>query len=229
MTFYNTWPLWLFLIILTITLSVSALNNWHFRKETLGFLITPAWMLTGCFAFLFFQENQILMQVVAIGSVVLYLFFINNIAIFFYKTDDYISYSLENISAYCNILSIFFIYVSAFSFYILSVSNLYFMGFVVILATFSLAWQGLWINKISKQFRYFIFFLTLIIVEMFWVLHFWPTSFFVNGIVLTTVYYVFINLAKLHYLDGLNKKVATRYLIISSVVVVMTLITAQWT
>jgi hypothetical protein len=137
---------------------------------------------------------------------------------------------LENISHFINLLSSFFIYTSVFAFYVLSVTRLRWLIASLFLITAILAWQTLWINKISKmRMRYLPWLMALIIVELFWVCHYWPTGFYVNGLILVVIYYVMINLSRLYFLDTLNKKYILKYLISSSLIIFLILLTAQWT
>ena len=228
--YYLSWLWWLLGINICIILTILILNNFHFNKETLGFVLTPLVLCNAVFGFLLFQENTLIKQTIIFITCFFSWLFLHNLSVFYYNYKAYFVYSLENISGFINLLALFFLYVSVFAFYILSVSRLRWLIALVFCITLALAWQTLWVNKVSSlRTRYLPWASAIITTEMFWVCHYWPTSFYVNGLILIIVYYVIINLGRLYFLDSLTKKHTWRYLASSSLIVAAILATAQWT
>lgn len=228
--YYEQWLTWLFLILGVVFLTILILNNFRLNKDFFGFLISPFCFFLGVLALLFFQEKVLWQQAVIIISCFVYWLFTNNVSLFLCKSKSYLPFSLENVSGYLNLLALFFIYVSSFSFYILSVSRLRWLLIIIFLSTWFLTWQTMWINKIAaSRFKFFSFFLATITIEIYWALHYWPTSFFVNGLILAIIYYLAITFLRLSHSENLNKKNTVKYLILSSAVIIIVLATAQWT
>jgi len=227
--FYNQWLYWVVFIILIISIAVLILNNFRLNKESAAFLVSPIIFLIGALSFIYFLEKTLWQQIIIGISVVIYWLFVNNICTYLYRTKSYLSYSLENISNYLNLLAIFFIYVSGFSFHILSISRLRWLIAIIFLTTLLLSWQTIWINKMKKSWQYYSFILAFVVMEFYWCLLYWPTSFFVNGVMLTIVYYFAMTILKLQHLQSLNKKSILIYVAFCAVIITAVLATAQWT
>lgn len=228
--FPNIWYLWLVFVLALVITTIFILNNYKLDFNLIGFSTSPFFFILGCFCFLFFMENIYLLQLVALGGPLLYFLMIDNLYYFLFSNAKYRPNSLENISNYLNLLAIFFLYTSAFSFHILAVGRLRYTVILVFIATLFLAWQTLWINKhVDSRNRYFILLLCVCLTEMYWALHYWPTGFLVNGLLLTTLFYLSLNLIRYYLTQALSKRLAYRYLIIGSIIIVTTLMTAQWT
>lgn len=68
-----------------------------------------------------------------------------------------------------------------------------------------------------------------IMVELAWVLSYWPSSIVSRGIVLFTFFYLFTGITKHHFQDLLTGKVVREYLIVSSLILLLVLGTTEWT
>lgn len=230
--FNPTWLVWMGIILFLVTiLSIIQLNNWKLKnKEFWGFLITPLFLVISSFLFFLFLENIILKHIFIIIVAILFGLFLENVFIFFYKSSDYQPYALENISDYINLVSVFLFSSSFFSLIIFLNFPVWTLMIALFILTLILGYQMMWVSKISfRESKLFILIIGLIIGEVFWSLKFLPTSFYVNGLILTIIYYVLANLSSFHLQKRLDLKTTRRYLIISSGVLILTLITAQWT
>jgi len=228
LNYYLNWQFWVIALLLNVVLTVLFLNKFRLNKETFGFMVSPVCFLLSSLAFLYFQEAVIWQQAIIFGGSLLYWLFINNISNFLYQSKSYLPYSLESVSNYLNLVAIFFTYITCFSFFILTVSRLRWLIILIFLVTLLLTWQSMWINKIHQRFNFFIFVLPVVITEMYWALHYWPTSFFVCGFILTLIYYIFTTFVKLHHLENLNKKNVIRHLALSSLILIIVLSTTTW-
>ncbi len=92
-----------------------------------------------------------------------------------------------------------------------------------------LFYQAIWINKITwlKSWSY-ILINSLVIAEFFLVISFLPTSFYVNGIILATVYYFILGLSRSYLLDKFEKKIIKKYIAVVLIVLIIVLGTARW-
>ncbi len=224
------WYIYLFFLLIIPFLSIYLLNNYRLDQLWLYLSIAPAFLLMGSFLFLLFIDLNFLRYLLPLAIALFYLTYLNNVFLYLTKSSRYLPNSLENTANYLNILSMFFIYTCAFSFPVLAIGRLRYMILLVFLSTLIIAWQSLWINKINDQRnRYFILASGLLLTELYWALHYWPTSFLVNGLILTIIFYAALNLIRHHFLDSLTKKIAWRYLLVSGLIIGAALATAQWT
>ncbi|MFA6027925.1 MAG: hypothetical protein WC752_03285 [Patescibacteria group bacterium] len=228
--YYTYWYYFIAGIVILSVFTVFFLNKFSFSKETLAFCLPLFWFSLGVFAFLFFQDKELVKQIIIFSSAFIFWLYTNNIAIYIYKHNAYLAYSLENISNYLNLLTVFLVYVSSFSYFILSVARLRWVMILIFVFTYLLTWQTMWINQVhSHKFKYFSLIMAAVCTEMFWALKFWPTSYYVNGLVLAAVFFILSHFVKLRHSETLSKKIIFRYLAGSAFVLTIILATAQWT
>ena len=226
----DSWFLLLVIISFTIGLTTYYLNHAKLNKNFFGFSLSPLIFALSGYLFLFFLETAYLEQII-IGVIFLGLaIFWSNLVNYIWDKPRYQTFALENISSYLNLLSAFFIFVSAFNLFVLGVGRIRYLIILILFAALALSWQTFWINKIeNKSKKYFPFIFALVFIELFWVMHYLPISYLVTGIILTAVFYTGINITRFHLLNNLTTKVITRYVVIALVVIASALITASWT
>ncbi len=194
-----------------------------------NFLITPLLLTWGAQSFLLFVESELIKHAVIITAALLVWFFINNIFLYRFRPQKYQAYSLENISNYINIIAFWFWFTSLFGFIILIDLSLWYLLPAAFVITAVLYYQMIWINKLEiKELWPYALVISVIAVEAFWAMSFWPTGFYVNGVVITTLYYFLAGLSRLHILGNLDKKSFLRHLAFSLIILIIILITAQW-
>ena len=236
--------LWLFLIVgspqliylfgafLVISLIVLMLKmfNWHYRsKEFWAFLGTILWLLIGSTILLVFLDSVLLRSAFIIAVGILSGYYLNNIFQFLYNKNSYQVYSLENVSNYLNIIS-FFIFISAFfSLYIFFNYPVYFLMILTFILSWLIITQTLWVNKVDlKKGRLFVLIVAFLTTELFWTVHYLPTSFFVNGLILTIIYYLAINIGLTCLLEKTVEKRIFRTLVVGLSMLILLLVFAQW-
>jgi uncharacterized SAM-binding protein YcdF (DUF218 family) len=70
--------------------------------------------------------------------------------------------------------------------------------------------------------------LSVLVTELVWVLQFWPTAFFVNGICIAIVLYAVPSIIQLHIRNALSRQALIRYVSIAVLTVVSVVTTSQW-
>ena len=223
----RNWPVLAVLFFALIFFSVVYLV----RKNIIEFLAFFAglfFFVFGCFLFLFFIESKALEYTSIFITCLLIFAALRAIYLFFYESPRYVPYSLENIFTYTNLISLFFAYTASFSFWILGIGRLRYLIALVFVSTLILVWQMLWLHKLKGSFWLYSIIFAWLITQGYWALHFWPTSFFVNGLVLLTVFYFLFNIFLHSLKQSLAKKVVVRYFLFSLFVVGITLGTANW-
>ncbi|MFA7662802.1 MAG: hypothetical protein WCX88_02695, partial [Patescibacteria group bacterium] len=82
-----------------------------------------------------------------------------------------------------------------------------------------LMYQNFWANKIiDPKKRFFIVISALVMAELYLVLAFLPTGFYVNGIILTVVYYLLAEISRLYLLEKLTSRIINKMVVISGLV-----------
>ena len=226
-----TWIWFLFAAIQVILFFIIwQITGRKFRSfQFWNFLITPhLFLATACFFSISLESRFFLHTVAVLSSVVLGIF-LEEIFVYFNLPKKYYPYSLENISNYINLLTVFLLFSSLYSLIVFLNFSMWYLSLIVIAFIFLLAYQSTWVNKISfRKAWLFILVITLILTELFSVISFLPTSFYVNAIVLTVCYYIILGLSRFILLEELEKKPLRRYLIIGFIAIVIALLTAQW-
>lgn len=226
--------LWFILPVLAaliIFLLILKLFNWQFRqKEFYIFLSTTLILIISTFLFVFFMDSPSIRLATIIIISILIGFYLNNIFLFLYSPQSYPPYSLENITTYFNMVSFFFLMSSFFSLAILLGISILLLLIPTFVITVVLTLLTQMVNKVDlAKTRFFLSILSLTMVELFWAIHYLPTNFFINGVVLTIIYYMFMVLG-LDYLTGkIEKTVVKRTLLIGCFMIILILVFAQWT
>jgi hypothetical protein len=219
-----------FLLLLVITATWKIIGRGLATSSARWlYLITPVALLLGGLLFLLFLERAWAKHLLAFALSALTGIFWENIFIYIYQHEKYQINSLENISNYLNLTSMFLFNSSLFGFFIFLNLPLWQISAVALAFTFILTFQTIWVNKIKPSSAWLpILVICLIVFEIFWAVSFLPTAFYVNGLLIATIFYLTNNLIRLHLLGTLNKKVVRRYLLLCGAVIVLVLGTAKW-
>lgn len=138
--------------------------------------------------------------------------------------------NLSYINDVVTLVSAFLVYSGVFGFYVFFNWPTWLLIFILTITTIFLSYQFFWFsNLFSTKTEFYILILGLIILEVSWVLSFWVAGFFVRGIVLFAIFYVFIGLTQHYFKNTLNKKVVGEHLFVSFLVILAVLMTAKWT
>lgn len=221
--------LWAGLLALVLAAQLSLLKKAHL-VETFILGISQILFLSGTYFLIFFVEGSVIRQFLIALALIINLFYITNIYYYHFQTEKYQVNALQNISSFLNLISIFTISSVGFSLILYLGWPSWLISLGVALASAGLCFQTYWVNKIIGQSAILFAGITgLIGGEVFWAVTFLPTSFLVNGAVVTVINYSVVNLARYYLMDKLQARVIWRYLIISVIVLSLTLATARWT
>jgi len=193
------------------------------------FLILPIGFSLAVFFFVLFVINELAFYVAAVfGAMALYLV-LRQYFVYFFLPLRYQAYSLESLNFYITLLSAFFLFSSGFAGVILLQLNLAIMALIILPIFALLLYQFFWIHKINIQKSWlYLLPICLIIIELFVVLAYLPTSYYVGAFVLAIMAYVMLGLSRLYVQGLLDKKKIWSFLTVGSVVVVAVLATAKW-
>ncbi|PIS42882.1 MAG: hypothetical protein COT24_01220 [Candidatus Kerfeldbacteria bacterium CG08_land_8_20_14_0_20_40_16] len=227
-------PEWYYGLMALLEIAVIAFLLWLSWKKIdvraiWSLIITPFFFVGFSFIFIFFAEGWLLKQFIILVVVFLWWVFIENVFLFFYQPVRYQPYSLENITSYLNLITVFLMSASFYSLILfLGFSSLLLLIFVFLISLL-LVLQMIAINKIAlRKNLALVIVLALLMAEMFWVTKFLPSSYLVNGLILAIGYYFLTGITRHWFLESLDKKVLKRYLGISCTILFIVVLTAHW-
>jgi len=225
LVFIENWLLSLVVILYFFILFYSSIRKKYYWQ----FLISSVIFSLGILSFIVFIELRwIKISIIAVFAVLFGIYF-ENLYLNNFKPKKYQTYSLQNLSHYLNLISMFLLFSSFFGFFIFLQLTFWQLLLGVVVVTLVTIYQLMWISHVSiNQSWIYMLIITLIIIEGFWVLAFLPTSIYVNGLLLATVYYLTVGLSLNKIINILNKTVIKRYVTIITVVIVITLLSAKW-
>jgi len=205
------------------------LNKFKLSNTFFHFLIIPIVFSIGCFFTLALSVNDYLFHaLVVISGVFLYALF-RQYLLYLYFPQKYQPYSLESLYLYMLIFSVFFVFVGGFGAIILLQLNLWLILAIQLILIVPLLYVFFWINKveIAKSWL-FIFVISLLTLQLFVVVSYLPSSYYLNAFLLTMAIYIMIGLSKKFLKSELNKKAVISYLLVGGISLIAVLLTAQW-
>lgn len=194
------------------------------------FFFTPVAFVAGAIFFFFFLEAMFIKWMIgALVTAALWLY-LENLFTFYYLPGSYQPYSLEYLSLSMYLLSVFFLSSGMYAAQI-------FLALPVIVPLIALFWVLLcasvctfWVSKVNTEVSLPYALIGAIgLSQLYVALGFLPTSFIVNGAVLTLCYYAYLGLVRAHVLEELSALVVRRYLSFVGVSIILIFITTSWT
>jgi hypothetical protein len=193
------------------------------------YLLTPISFLTSGALFALFLEQPWVKHSLALAIAIFVAVFLENIFVYIYQHEKYQTHSLENVSNYLNLASMFLFNSGLFGFFIFLNLPLWQISLLALAIFFILTVQTIWVNKIKLEAAWlYIFIICLILLEVFWATSFLSIAFYVSGLIVATVFYFTNNLMRLHLSRALNKKIVRRYSLLCGSIIFLILATAQW-
>lgn len=197
--------------------------------ELLNYLITPLLLLFGATAFLVFINDILIYRLLAGGVAAILFLFLENVFVYLYYPHKYILSSLENVSAYSNLLTAFFVNSAYYGLVVFLHMQSKWMFIVVLIINIILFLQTLLINHLKIQVTWFALVVVGVVLgELVWVLQYLTWSYLVKGAFLAFSYYLLSNMFRYYFLQSLNKTVLYRHIFISLGMTLLVLGSALW-
>jgi len=217
--------IWILLVIWKLLglKSITKITYWNF-------LTTPILLILSGGIFLVFIEKAIIKHLLFLVIAILIGLFLETLFIYIYEHENYRSPTLENISRLINLISFYF-YLSGIYGLAIFLSLSIWLRVVITLPVIIISiYQIFWINKVkAKKSWLHLLVISLILIELFIAVNTLPTSFYVNGFILGVIYYLMTNLSLDYFSGQIKKGAVSRYLLFSFLMLLLVLITAQWT
>jgi hypothetical protein len=212
------------LLILKYLIKEKLFSQEYFYLSLLPFLLficTISLLLLISFVFL--------KHLIIILFALLLILYLENIFLYYYQPLNYQLYALENLAAIFNLIIFFLLAIILNAFYTFLNLPLWLLSIILIIALSLLISQSFWINKLKNEFCYvYLLIIDIIILEFFWALTFLPTNFYVSSIILTIIFYLIWGILKAKLNEQLAKPIIWRYLLISTILLLIIIITSQW-
>ena len=218
------------ILVLTLFLALFQLNGRNFKDAKFWTIfLAPALFLLGSISYLVFASGSRLLHFIIILTALVILIYTNVVFLYIHRRPRYQPHTLENISSYLNVITIFFLMAAIFNVRLFFVVNTWYLLLVGISIIIMLVYQLFSISDIViRTNKLFLLIISLVISEVFIVTNFLPTSVYVNALMVTLVYYVTAGLAR-NWLNGIkDKRVVLRYVSIGSIIFFIILISAKW-
>ncbi|OGY51325.1 MAG: hypothetical protein A3J59_02555 [Candidatus Buchananbacteria bacterium RIFCSPHIGHO2_02_FULL_56_16] len=223
------------LIAAAVLNAIVAATIWQFTGRRLrkaafwNFIITPFFVVNSGLAFLVFLEGESTRQLVTIIVTVAVWIFLKVTFLYFFFRPKYEAHTLENISSYLNLITVFLFCTSVFNLIILLRVPAWLGAIGSMVLVGLLSYQLFWIDNLAFRTQWrTVAVITLVTGELFLAVSFLPTSVYVNALLMTLGYYTMTGLARNWLLNIRERRVIARYLLISCSILVIMLLTAKW-
>lgn len=201
---------------------IRTFQFWHF-------VLTPILFLVASLGMIFFLEQELVISGIAIASTALIVLYAEYVFQYIHIPSTYQPYSLEYLSLFLNLLTVFFLSSVGFGSILLLQTSLIAVCVVAFMCFAFVIYGTFWVSKAhDSKIKPYTYGGSILMTELFVAVSFLPSSFYTNAAIMTILFYVFIGLTRAHVLRTLSASVVKRYLIISGVLLIATLLSSQW-
>ncbi len=210
------------LVWLSVVDSVLTKNFWLYT-------VTPGLFILAVLAFLTINEVGLVHHLaIGVATFLLWLY-AHNIYQFNYDFEQYSEKSIENVSNYINLITFFVTSLSMYASAILVGLPFWLLLLLMVGVTWLIGVQSLWSAALLQvRSLMYLLILSMIVAEVFWVVAYLPTDFYVSGFLLTMSFYVVWGLLKSNLYGIVTQRLIRRYLIIASITVLLVSLTTVW-
>lgn len=192
------------------------------------FLITPTFLTWSALTFALVIESALARHLLAVLVALFLVLFFESIITYIWRHDAYLTYSLENLSAYALTLSVFLGVSTLLGFSVLLDLSGALLGLIVLLSLAAINYGFFWVSKLSpSQIRLAALTLTLTLTELWFAFDLLPLHFVVSGAMLTVLWYTAASILRAHFLGVLTRKMVYRHLTLASVLLAILMVTAS--
>jgi hypothetical protein len=225
------WQQWLKTIAILVILSLAFMMKWEWRRAHFWGTLFPAVVtVSGGVSLLFFLHQPIYQWVVSILVVIIYGLYLENVFTYQYQPIKYTSSSLPNMSLFMNTFGAFGLATAGYGMVLVEIIQPWMLTVGAFVFSIALLLHIFWSYQVDRNKRLVPTILSVfIITEMVWVLHFWPTAYFVNGVMVGILIYGLPTIMQLQLRGTLKRSLWLQYAIISIVALIIVAFTAQWT
>ncbi len=221
---------WLGLLVLAVFGSVWLIIKGEVHRMPFYYLaLFPLFFILSVVFFMLFVQNPVFRHLCVAGGALMLGIAMHNIYTFIREPFKYQPYALENIAGYINTLTLFFSIAGlAYTKLLLNVRMVVLMPLILALIFF-ISLQTFWAQKVNAP-RLLVYagIFSLGIMEVSLASLFLPVAPFVQSLIITAVYYFFMNITSDYLLSRLERESVQRYAILSVIVLLAVFFTTRW-
>ncbi len=218
------------IIIITLFLVVRFISQKElaWQENVIFFSLIFFFILAGIL-FLLIVENLYLRYFIIFLTSGANIIFLELLFGYLYQPHKYQPFSLVRFFECISLLSVFFIASSLFAFHVFLTLSFWWLALILSTLSFVLICQNFWLNKFEiKRYLYYPSIFFLIIFELAALLTWWPVSYYLKGLLISVLYFLFINLVNKNIKQSWQGRSAWLYVGLSAIVVIASLATARF-
>ncbi len=194
-----------------------------------NFVLTPVLFLVASLGMIFFLEQPSVIMMIAGLAVALILLYAEYVFQYIHLPATYQPYSLEYLSLFLNLLTVFFLSAVGFGLILLVQISLGIVSLFALFCFVFVIYGTFWVSKAHEsKIKPYTLGGSILMTELFIAISFLPTSYFTSAALMTVLFYLFIGLTRAHVLRTLSTPIIKHYLITSSVLLLAILLSSQW-
>ncbi len=201
---------------------IRTFQFWHF-------LLTPVLFLIASLSLIFFLEQDFIILLVAFIALLLIVLYAEYVFQFLHLPTMYQPYSLEYVSLVLHLLTIFSLSSVGFGSMLLLQAPLSVVAIVAFFCFVFVIYGTFWVSKAHEStMKPYTLGGSILMTELFVALSVLPSSYYTNAAIMTVLFYLFIGLTRAHVLRTLSSLVIKRYVIVSGILLLATILSSQW-
>lgn len=204
-------------------------RNCQVNDRVYGYIIFPVLLLDSLVIFSFLSNEKLLVHGLYFLSVILIYLYLRFVYFYLVKPHLYTPSSIENISSYGNLLTVF--WASSALYGLQSFLNIpvWQLAIVYLPALGLVVYQVFWASNVrGEKAIAFTFVDSLLLLEIVWVVSLLPFNYNISGFIIAVCYYMLVGLTRLQLSGKMEKKYIKMYLGYGLFCILLVLLTAQW-
>jgi hypothetical protein len=188
-------------------------------------------MLLGASTFLYLLLDSLLIQrLVSVGVAFLIWYFLDTVSAYLHRVESYQPFALQNITNYFLLLQMFFLGCGLAGLRVFLGTDLLLLVAVGCGSAILSSFIGYWIARIPGRIGISMACVVgLLWTEVLLAVLYLPTGYAVNGAIAAIGFYFQYNFIRLHLLEQLRPASVRRYVLIGGTMLLLIVLTAQWT
>jgi hypothetical protein len=156
--------------------------------------------------------------------------YLETIFVFYYQPQKYTILSLPTVNFFFSVFALCTLAISGSALQLIGVLPQWFCVIATGVIVFLLLMHLLWSYRIiSRRAILAAFVVTVVFMELWWALHYWPVTFWVQGFVAAAFFYMIAPLFQLTFRGIVTKAIIRQTISVGTVLLIVVLSTARWT
>lgn len=215
---------------LTLSLSIAYMLPRGFHRGHFWMTLFPLCSLAvGTVGLLFFLTSSVARWAILLLFPLMVGVYLETLFTKHFQEQKYTQLSLPMVSFVLNIVGAFTLFAFLFGLHLIDVLPTWILVVVGLLFGMLHMAHQLWSYQVWNRHGVVVAIIVgALSAEVVWVLHFWPTAFFVNGTILGIIFYCIPSLIQLQLRQALSRPLLWRYVLVSVTASIVVLATSAW-